>query len=102
MGYSGFSQILCKKGHYWTLDSYEMDFSELKDQKCPICGEPAIWGNMVDETNGSFDDDNKRIDGFIELKIKSQTSGICSACGEKHICETTYWVPGSEGEKDGN
>ena len=78
-----------------------MDYTELKDHKCPKCGEPAIWENLVNTTNGSFEDD-ERIDGYIELKIKSELSGVCSACGEKHICETRYWIPGSEGEKDEN
>lgn len=99
MSYEGYSQLLCKKGHYWTLNYYEMDYTELKDNQCPICGEPAIWENMVDTTNGSFDEEtDERIDNYIELKQKSETSGICSACGGKHICEVTYFKPGEEGD----
>ena len=96
MSYEGYSQLLCKKGHHWTKDCYDMDFMELEEHKCPKCNEPAIWENMVDETNGSFEVDGTRIDGFVELKPKVETSGICSACGEKHICEKTYYIPGKK------
>ena len=54
---------------------------------------------MVDVTNGSFDDDGTRIDGYIELKRRSETSGICSACGEIHVCETTYFIPEKRSKK---
>ena len=93
MGYSGYSRLLCKNGHLWEKDCYEMDFLELKDHKCPVCEEPAVWENMVNTTNGSFDDNGKRIDGFIELKVKKKISGICSCCGGEHICEITYHIP---------
>ncbi len=93
MSYEGYSQFLCKKGHYWTKNCYEVMYSDIKEQKCPICGKKAIWENMVDVTNGSFDDDGTRIDDYIELKQKSELSGVCSACKEKHICERTYFIP---------
>ena len=97
MSYEGYSQFLCEKGHYWTKDCNELPnlmYEEDVKQKCPICGEEEVWENMVNITNGSFDDDGTRIDGFIELKQKSELSGVCSACGEKHICEVTYFKPG--------
>lgn len=69
----------------------------LQDKKCPKCGYPAVWENRVDITNGSYDDDEERIDGFIELEVKSERSGVCSECGRKHICEVTYRVPNQKG-----
>ena len=96
MSYEGYSQLLCKNGHYWAKDCYDMDYKELKDHKCLICGEPAIWENMVNVTNGSFDEDAGRIDGYIELKQKSELSGVCSACGKKHVCEVRYYKPGED------
>ena len=93
MSYSGYSQFLCKNGHHWTEDSCMLMYKNLEENKCSICKEPAVWEKMVNTTNGSFDEDGNRIDGFIELKIKSQRSGICSECGARHICETTYEVP---------
>ena len=98
MSYDGYSQLLCKSGHYWIKDCNLMSFTELSDNKCPKCEEPAVWENMVNVTNGIWDDDGTRIDGYIELKIKSQTSGVCSACGEKHICETRYFIPKNKKE----
>jgi len=93
MSYEGYSQFICKNGHYWTEDCYS-EAEIIKDNKCPICKQSAVWRNMVDVTNGSFDDETgERIDGYVELKIKSETSGVCSVCGKKHVCETIYEVP---------
>ena len=99
MSYEGYSQLLCKNGHYWTKDCEEMAYLELSKHKCPKCKQPAIWENMVNVTNGSFDDDGTRIDDYIELKVKIERSGVCSACGEKHICETKYFIPKNEKKK---
>ncbi len=49
---------------------------------------------MVNVTNGSFDEETEeRIDGYIELKQKKKISGVCSCCGEEHVCEVTYQIP---------
>ncbi len=95
MSYEGYSQLLCKKGHNWNLDCNEMpqEYEEERDTLCPICGEKSIWENMVNTTNGSWDDDGIRIDGFIDLKIKKCTQGICSKCKKPHVCETIYEIP---------
>lgn len=94
MSYEGFSQFLCKKGHTWNVDCLELDYLELGEYpKCPVCGEPYLWENIVDVTNGSWDDDGNRIDGYIELKQKIKRSGICSACGKEHVCEVIYEIP---------
>lgn len=92
MSYEGYSQFLCKTGHYWELDC-NITAEKLEDNKCPICKKPAVWEHGVNITNGSFDDKGKRIDGFIELKPKKKISGICSCCGREHICEITYNIP---------
>lgn len=95
MSYEGYSQFLCKKGHYWTVDCNELPqlmWDEPKNQKCPFCKGNAVWENMVNTTNGSFED-GERIDGYIDLKIKQKISGICSCCGKEHICEITYCIP---------
>ena len=97
MSYEGYSQFLCKKGHHWTKDCYELDWTDSKGYpKCPVCGEPHVWENMVNLTNGSWDDDGTRIDGYVELKQKIKRSGICSACGKEHVCEVNYEIPGEE------
>lgn len=97
MSYEGFDQHLCCNGHYWTEDTFMSMYDEEKS-KCPKCGELAVWGNMVNQTNGSHDEENNRIDGYIELEVKTERSGICSECGEKHICETIYEIPKSKNE----
>lgn len=101
MSYEGYSQFLCKNGHHWTRDCYELPqiYEEEVKQKCPKCGEEEVWENMVNETNGTYDDDGERIDGYVELKIKSEISGRCSACGEKHVCEVTYDIPEDGGRR---
>lgn len=92
MSYEGYSRFICKNGHLWNIDAHLLMYDEDK-QLCPKCGEPEVWENSVDLTNGSFDDEENRIDGFIELKVKKEISGICSECGEKHICERLYEIP---------
>ena len=96
MSYEGYSQFWCKKGHYWTKDCYELPnlmYEESKKQKCPICDGEEVFENMVNVTNGSFDDDGTRIDGFIQPKEKQKISGICSCCGKEHVCSITYYIP---------
>lgn len=92
MSYEGYVQYLCQKGHLHELDCCMDDL-----KICNICGEPIVWQNSVDITNGSFDTDSKRIDGYVELKIESQTE--CEYCGS--ILETIYEIPIKEGLKGG-
>ncbi len=99
ISYEGFSQFLCKKGHTWNVNCYELpnlQYEEPVKQKCPTCGEEEVWENMVNLTNGSWDDDGTRIDGYVELKQKIKRSGICSACGKEHVCEVNYEIPDEE------
>ncbi len=98
MGYSGYSQIWFKNGHYWIVDCYQLPqmYEEPVKQKCPVCKEEEVFENMVNVTNGSWDEDGTRIDGYVKPKIKSETAGKCSACGRKHVCEVTYEIPKKE------
>jgi hypothetical protein len=34
---------------------------------CPACGARVFWTNLVDQTNGSFDEEGDSIDGFVKL-----------------------------------
>jgi len=76
-----------------------MGWIDEKNIKCPICEEKVVWSNLVNTTNGSFDEKGKRKDGYIKLKIKLKKSGICSACGKEHICETKYYIPKKKWKK---
>lgn len=98
MSYEGYSQFLCKEGHYWEVDCYNMPFDKSL-VGCPVCFTPAVWENMVDTTNGSFEDSDYyddeshkkqiRIDGYIELEVLSEEK--CDKCG--HIIEKKYKIP---------
>ena len=91
MSYEGFSQLICSEGHYWTLDCNIVE--DLQKNLCPICKKPAVFENMVDITNGSFDDDGTRIDNFIEPEIDKEVKLICK-CGNEHVCScSTYKIP---------
>jgi RNA polymerase subunit RPABC4/transcription elongation factor Spt4 len=92
MSYEGYIQYLCENGHLSLKDCYEDDI-----QICPICKAKIVWWNMVNTTNGSFSEEGERIDGYIELKIKTQK--ICDKCNS--VLETTYKIPQNGGHKVG-
>ena len=85
MSYEGYYQVICKKGHYHTVDCNLFDFL---GWKCPTCGSDAAWCNGVDLTNGSWDENGKRIDGYVELKPKHIEK--CDKCG--HAIEELYEI----------
>lgn len=96
MSYEGYEQKICKKGHYWTIDSQLTTWKEEKE-KCLICGEEEVWTNSVDVTNGSFDEEDNRIDGYVEPELDEMHHEICSVCGRTHICECSiYKIPGEK------
>lgn len=90
MSYEGFSQFLCKEGHYWSEDCYDAD---VRTTKCQF-GHKAIWENMVDITNGSYETNpetgkEERIDGYVELEPK--LTNKCDKC--KSVLEQTFKIP---------
>ena len=98
MSYEGYSQFWCKNGHYWTLDSHSLDCFGEKKEKCPVCKEESVFENMVDVTNGSFED-GKRIDGYIEPKINISSIMECGNCFKTTVCEcSTYEIPKEKNE----
>jgi len=97
---SGYTQVICKNGHYHevifsTINTEDISyFSPEKgifpehqtgfpsDQnlswRCPICGVSALWYNRVDTTWGEWED-GARIDGYVDLyryKICKVLEGI--------------------------
>lgn len=92
MSYEGYSQFLCKNGHGWTSDCMNTGMS-LEENKCFTCGEPAVWENMVNVTNGSFEGD-ERIDGYVELELLTEKK--CEHCDS--ILERTYKQPKTKRE----
>ena len=98
MSFEGYYQVLCENGHYSTKDCYQDDHNSFT---CPICGQKMAWWNLVDVTNGSWDEDNTRIDGYVELKIKTPVElCVCPDCSVEHVkTEATYKVPRNKGHK---
>jgi DNA-directed RNA polymerase subunit RPC12/RpoP len=106
MSFEGFYQVLCEKGHQYTLDVYGDPKPE--KSKCVVCGGKANWWNLVDTTNGSWDDKGKRIDGLIKLRVNTKAKKkTCPYCGYTRVVKVAtykipynkYWPPHKEGVK---
>ena len=97
MSFEGYYQTLCKNGHAYCFDCYES--KELEDIKCPHCKEHLAWWNLVDTTNGSFDDDGKRIDGEVKLrKYERGQKCVCPTCKNNHTTGLDkYHIPTGKG-----
>jgi hypothetical protein len=80
MSWEGYMQALCSRGHEVYVDTYEDDPFGVPCQ----CGSTVVWWNLVDTTNGSYDEDGTCIDGFIELELKDAHECVCKECGNKH------------------
>jgi hypothetical protein len=94
MSYEGYYQVICKNGHAENVDCYDFN-KEL--HKCNVCGSAIVWSNLVNVTNGSWDEEGNRIDGFIELELDKGYKDKwceCSKCKNKHLISTpTYRIP---------
>ena len=88
MSYEGFTQALCVNGHY-----QECDCHDDPADPCPECGAAIVWRNEVDVTNGSWDDDGNRIDGYVEMRqVEKPNVCVCEACGHSHIIEPAKYI----------
>ena len=96
MSWEGYIQVICRRGHLCAQDAYSFDRDNFV---CPIvvdrkiCGSDCAWENQVDTTNGSFDDNGKRIDGCIEPRVSIERK--CDHCHS--ILEEVYEIPSLEG-----
>lgn len=52
MSYEGYTEFLCKNGHYYCVDIHAP-----AGEVCPICGEKAAYSSEVDLTNGENEND---------------------------------------------
>jgi len=91
MSFEGYYQLLCKKGHYFEMDVYAI--GDISDFNCPRCKQKIVWWNIVNTTNGSWDEMGNRIDGYVELKLKYQR--VCKECGV--VLEEIYEMPKTKG-----
>ena len=92
MSFEGYFQRLCKNGHYDTIDIYGFDNPE--EESCLICGEPFVWSNLVNLTNG-IDLETGKGYGYINLEInKPAIYEECPHCENKKIVSAeTYKIP---------
>ena len=98
MSYEGYSQFWCKNGHYWTIDCMalpDLQYMDPVKQKCPVCGAEEVRENMVNTTNGSYEDgSDERIDGYIELELAEAHKTTCGWCDKQHVCKCSiYKIP---------
>lgn len=98
MSYSGYYQILCKNGHYDSIDCYEFYMNDgLEEYECPICNEKCAWWNLVDTTNDCYEEDDTSIK--LELNTPAKYE-MCIHCGISRIVkEETYKIPEKGGHK---
>ena len=92
MSFEGYYQVLCENGHYTAFDV----FDEPEKQECGICGASRAWENLVDQTNGSYDDDSvTRIDGHVDLEmVNDGVLDRCVTCGQPTAVEPPkYRIP---------
>lgn len=89
MSFEGYYQVICEKGHYWTEDCWA--YYHEGDIECGICSikdcnAGIAWTNLVDITNGSWDKEGNRIDGYKEPILISEKK--CKHCNS--ILERLY------------
>jgi len=92
MSYEGYVQLICESGHYTVTDCNDYDREALN---CGFCNTKVAWENHVDLTNGSWDENNERIDGYfhVEVDVKAETCE-CPKCGNNHSTSvSTYKIP---------
>lgn len=98
MSYEGYEQCLCVNGHYTIQEDI---WGHEEEWKCPVCQALLGWYNCVNVTNGSWDENDNRIDGYVELEVKvKQETCKCKDCGNEHVTKPArYKIPKSVGHK---
>ena len=91
MSYEGYERVLCRNGHLFVANCYDSIFLDETDDstyswKCPICNEPMVWFESVDQTNNG---------GVSRVLIEYKTHECsCPTCGNQHyLSPTQYYIP---------
>jgi len=98
MSYEGYSQFLCKVGHYWAEDCMMAD----DNSKCSVCFKSAVWENMVNQTNGceAISGDPNDLSNIHEkagdcfcgyVPLEEVDKKACDKCGS--ILEQRFKIP---------
>lgn len=94
MSFEGYYQILCRHGHYHTVNCYDVD---RENWRCPFCESKIKWENLVNITNGCEDEKGNDISGHIDMSIYIRSKGeTCNCCGNK-LSYDTYNIPADRG-----
>ena len=89
MSFEGYEEHLCQQGHLWCVDVYDWEH----DHKCPDCGGPAVWTNVVDQTNGIDEDTGEGLGTKFEV-LEPATYEKCDKCGHsEQLTPTRYKIP---------
>jgi hypothetical protein len=92
MSFEGYYQILCARGHEGAEDQYTDPLPEICDED--NCSAKIVWWNLVDQTNGSLDENCTRIDGYVELEIAIPAVPCTCKCGHLHyLSNNTFKIP---------
>lgn len=97
MSYEGWTQVLCKNGHEFSIGQYE------DRHPCPHCGAEIVWSHEVDLTNGCEPDcklyDKKCYAHPLELEIATPAVyEHCPTCQHKRVVFVQiYKIPAESG-----
>lgn len=88
VGFSGYFQLLCERGHYSEVDCYTYEVC-LDTHVCSHCESPIVWEHSINTTNDCGDDQQ------VELEeIAPQIIDVCDECGHETIVEPArYKIP---------
>lgn len=87
MSYEGYTELLCERGHYGTIDA----FDDAGAWQCPACGATAAYTCEVDQTNGYDRTDPRTYGG--ETTVTGEAVWCQCACGHKHIAGQPTYAP---------
>ena len=108
MSFEGYYQALCENGHSCVRELWEDDWGNFECEVCHV--DKVAWWNLVDVTNGSWDDDGTRIDGYAELEVDRVVDMcVCPTCQAEHVrvgadgisMVSTYKIPKKRGHRIG-
>lgn len=83
MGYSGYTQAVCKNGHYTETDYLD------DDEKCVDCQEEFMWSHHVNMTNG----DEIRINIESDFVVQPAKFEVCNLGYGHHTTKAIYRAP---------
>lgn len=96
-------QLLCKNGHYWTIDQNVIlrDFSKTS---CPVCNEYPHWYNLVNFKKFCKKATKCKKESCLTCKsskpqtvnLKKRCKEVCEHCGSK--LQNIYEIPKKQGK----